>query len=208
MTPHGWRLAVASDLDHVVGTLARSFADDPLWGHWALPGPADRVPRLARHWALFVRAGMKYDGVILSPGGEAVAVWIPPGVPELDADDEAALETSTAEIFGAAAPLLFDLYDRFTAARPTSPDHWCLSLLATSPEHRGSGLGMHLVKDFLVRVDADRVPAYLESTNPANLARYRGAGFEPHGSFDAPQRPSVSSPTVTTMWRPAAADLT
>jgi len=200
----GWRLAQTSDVDHVVATLAVSFADDPLWGEWAFPGPADRVPALSRHWAVFVRAGLKYDGVILSPGGEAVAVWIPPGVPEMDADDEALLASSTESVFGAAAPLAFDLYDRFAQARPTSPEHWCLSLLATSPDHRGGGLGMRLVEDFLVRVDLQHQPAYLESTNPANLARYRRAGFQRHGSFSPPDRPGVSTPAVTTMWRPPA----
>lgn len=42
-------------------------------------------------------------------------------------------------------------------------------------------------------------PAYLESTNPANLDRYRSVGFEPIGDFDLPH----GGPVVTRMWRDA-----
>ena len=38
--------------------------------------------------------------------------------------------------------------------------------------------------------------AYLESTNPANDARYRGQGFEPCGAITLP-----NGHVITTMWR-------
>jgi GNAT superfamily N-acetyltransferase len=197
----GWRLARASDVDLVLAVLGDAFADDPLWGVWALPdiaGTAGRATALRAHWAPFVQAGMKYDGVIISPDGAAVAVWIPPGVPEMDEADEAALTASTEALFGDRAPLLFELYEMFAHARPAEPANWCLSLLATAPDYRGKGLGMQLVEDFLVRMDAEGAPAYLESTNPGNLARYGRAGFARLGEFTAP-----GGPTVTTMWRAA-----
>jgi hypothetical protein len=43
------------------------------------------------------------------------------------------------------------------------------------------------------------MPAYLESSNPANNGRYASVGFEPHGEFSYPG----GGPVVTTMWRPA-----
>ena len=188
----------------MVATLGAAFADDPLWGQWALPDSTDRVRALTRHWRPFVRAALSYDGVVMATGGQAVAVWIPPGVPELDQEQEAALTSATEEIFGSAAPLLFDLYDRFSQARPEHPEHWCLSLLASHRDHLGQGWGMRLVTDFLATVDADRMPAYLESTNPANLARYGRVGFAPVGTFTPPDRPGAATPTVITMWRPPA----
>jgi hypothetical protein len=202
--PPSWLLAGEQDVDDVVSTLALAFADDPLWGRWALPGMKDRVAALTRHWRPFVRAGLAYDGVVLSPGRQAVAIWIPPGVAELDELEEAALTSATEDSFGPAAPLLFELYDRFAQARPKAPEHWCLSLLGTRSAYRGQGWGMRLVTDFLTKVDAENMPAYLESTNPANLARYGRAGFTAIGTFSAPDRPGVATPTVTTMWRPAA----
>ena len=56
---------------------------------------------------------------------------------------------------------------------------------------------MALLADNLSRVDQLGLPAYLESTNPANLERYRSVGFEPCGEFALPE----GGPVVTTMWR-------
>jgi hypothetical protein len=41
------------------------------------------------------------------------------------------------------------------------------------------------------------MPAYLESSNPANNDRYARVGFEPVGEFSYPG----NGPLVTTMWR-------
>ena len=56
---------------------------------------------------------------------------------------------------------------------------------------------MALLADNLARVDADGMPAYLESTNPVNLARYRSVGFVDADRFALPD----GGPVVTTMWR-------
>ena len=56
---------------------------------------------------------------------------------------------------------------------------------------------MALLADNLARVDAEGVPAYLESTNPANLDRYRSVGFVDRKTFALPD----GGPVVTTMWR-------
>jgi GNAT superfamily N-acetyltransferase len=89
------------------------------------------------------------------------------------------------------------LVEQFGAARPDGPDHYYLSLFGTRPEHRGRGLGMALLADNLARVDAEGRPAYLESTNPANLERYRSVGFVDAATIVLPR----GGPTVTTMWR-------
>jgi hypothetical protein len=43
------------------------------------------------------------------------------------------------------------------------------------------------------------MPAYLESTNPANLKRYESVGFQERERLTMP-----SGAVVTTMWRPPA----
>jgi hypothetical protein len=48
-------------------------------------------------------------------------------------------------------------------------------------------------------IDAEGLPAYLESSNPANNDRYGGVGFQAVGEFAYPG----GGPVVTTMWRPA-----
>jgi predicted GNAT family acetyltransferase len=49
----------------------------------------------------------------------------------------------------------------------------------------------------LARIDRERMPAYLESSNHANNHRYERHGFEPIGEF----HPPGSDIPVTTMWR-------
>ena len=56
---------------------------------------------------------------------------------------------------------------------------------------------MALLADNLARIDAEGRPAYLESTNPANLERYRSFGFADRGTFTL----GDDGPAVTTMWR-------
>ena len=65
--------------------------------------------------------------------------------------------------------------------------------------HRGHGLGIALLADNLARIDAEHMPAYLESSNPANNARYSRLGFEQRGAFSVID----GGPIVTTMWRSA-----
>ena len=56
---------------------------------------------------------------------------------------------------------------------------------------------MALLSENLARIDAERMPAYLESSNPGNNHRYESLGFEPVVCFRAPS----NGPVVTGMWR-------
>ena len=57
---------------------------------------------------------------------------------------------------------------------------------------------MRLLGHDLEQIDAEHLPAYLESSIPPT-PRYASVGFEAHGEFCYPG----GSPVVTTMWRPA-----
>lgn len=194
----GYRLVRTEDLPAVVSTLAKAFADDPLWGVWAFPQAQDRVAILEDYWRPWVQAAVKYDGYCMTPGAEAVAGWVPYGVAEADADDEAAIAASSQRLFGQRTTLVNEVYELFDAHRPKHLPHWYLTVIATNPDHRGQGLGMTLFAQVLERIDAEHSAAYLESTNPANDHRYEAAGFEHYGEFVVP-----TGPKVTTMWRPA-----
>jgi GNAT superfamily N-acetyltransferase len=190
------RVAVAEDTSRIAKTLAEAFFLDPVWG-WAF---ADPTRRKAQHEAWFHRliaSAFPHEWVWTTPGYESVSVWVPPGFPELSESDESRLAAMIEESLGARAALVMEVFHRFGAAHPREEDHYYLSLLGTHTDHRGSGIGMGLLADNLVHLDALRMPAYLESTNPANLARYQSVGFAVCGTFELPD----DGPTVTTMWR-------
>jgi GNAT superfamily N-acetyltransferase len=190
------RLAEAGDLDGVTATLALAFEGDPLW-RWAFPEPGTLEP----FWRFFVASALRRRCVWVSGDFAAAAIWIPPGESELTEDEEEQVEPLIRELIGERTPDVMALIDRFEEAHPAAPPHYYLSLLGTHPDRRGEGLGMGLLAGTLACIDDERAPAYLESSNPANDARYEGAGFRKVGEFSTPD----GEHTVATMWREARA---
>lgn len=197
------RTARPEDVDAATATITLAFRDDPVWGP-ALEAADGGNDHLARFWRYFVEGAVGHDTVFLvdGPAGEAaaVAVWLPPGVDDLTPEDERDLDALMAATL---SPELFAAYERlwtqFESSHPRERPHMYLSLLATHPDHRGRGIGQQLLAQNLARFDAEGLPAYLESTNPANDHRYARAGFRPVGGF----RSAVDGAPVTTMWREA-----
>ena len=129
---------------------------------------------------------------------ESVAVWLPPGEPELTDAETVVMDRLLSELFGPRKPQLDELFDQFDAHHPHDVPHYYLSWWGTHRGHAGQGIGTALMQDSLARIDAERLPAYLESTNPVNLPRYEALGFQARGTFGPP-----GGPVVTTMWRSA-----
>ena len=185
-----------ADLSLVTETISLAFHDDPTWG-WAFPDPARRQEQYAVFWRLLIEGALRYPWVLMTGAGEAVAVWIPPGGTELAEEAEARLAPMLEGLVGSRADEVLELLDRFDAAHPREEPHYYLSLLATHPAQTGRGLGMALLAESLARIDKEGMPAYLESSNPANDHRYERLGFARIGEFNPPG----SSTPVTTMWR-------
>jgi GNAT superfamily N-acetyltransferase len=186
------RTATASDLAGLTDTLTAAFATDPLWS-WAFPDPKD----LAVWWKFCIGSALRYPWVWISGDYAAVSVWIPPDGIELTDEEEERVEPLIRDLIGPRADDVMELLKRFEASHPREGPHYYLSLLGTHPDSRGGGLGMALLADNLERMDAEGVPAFLESSNPGNNARYEGLGFRRVGEFTTPG----GERTVATMWR-------
>jgi len=190
------RNASPADRGLVASIITLAFANDPLWSH-AMARPDERTEHHREFWLVFVDGALRYPWTRLAGGGEATSIWIPPGGSEMTADQEEHLAGLAAEYLGPAASDYLDLLARFDSAHPRNEPHYYLTLLATHPDHRGLGIGMGLLAHDLELIDAEGLPAYLESSNPANNRRYAALGFEPIGEFSYPR----NGPKVTTMWR-------
>ena len=176
----------------VVDVIAGAFLNDPTWS-WAFPDPAAR-----RHWWKHcIDGALRYPWTFKTDGFETVSVWIPPSGTEFSHDGELGIPSLLKELVGSRASEVAELLRRFDQAHPRSEPHYYLSLLGTRDEHRGHGLGMALLKENIARIDAERMPAYLESSNPDNNHRYESVGFVSVVSFQAPG----DGPVVTGMWR-------
>jgi len=69
--------------------------------------------------------------------------------------------------------VVFEQMDRH---HPTEP-HWYLPLIGVDPVRQRNGQGAALMRRALERVDREGLTAYLESTNPRNIALYQRHGF-------------------------------
>jgi GNAT superfamily N-acetyltransferase len=194
----GPRVATAADARSIVTTLTGAFDADPLW-RWAFPDPDKRAGQFETWFGLFVESALPNGWVWISGTGEATSVWTPPGKTELSAEAKAKVEPFLTGELGTHAEPVLQIMEQFEAACPDDRSFYYLSFLGTHPEHRGRGIGMKLLESNLARVDADGMPAYLESSNPANNARYERLGFKPRSGFETPD----GKHAVTTMWREA-----
>ncbi len=193
------RLARIDDADAITETIATAFFNDPLWS-WAFNDETRRAEQYRVWWRVFVDSSYRNQFTWVTPQCESVAVWVPPGGSEITPAEERHLVDLVGEFMaGDHANAVLALLDRFEAAHPHAEPHYYLSIVATHDDHRGRGTGEALLAENLTRVDAEHMPAYLESSNPANVKRYRRLGFEPIGEISVPD----GLPAVTTMWRSA-----
>jgi len=192
------RLATDADRAAAIDTISRAFFHDPVWS-WVFPDDAQRPAIYTRFWDFFLTAGLRNQSVDVVDDGAAVTIWVPPGESELAPEEEAALVEYLRPVCGERIDVVLEVFDRFERAHPTDPPHWYLSVVATHPDHAGKRLGVDLIAHRLRVADDEHAPAYLESSNPLNLARYEKLGFEPTGEFALPD----DGPVVTTMWRAA-----
>jgi ribosomal protein S18 acetylase RimI-like enzyme len=165
-----------SEMTALATTLTRAFAEDPV-SRWLL-APL-RNPESARD-SMFRRYVRSYhrDAVVTTAGGtRGVALWGPPGY-RMPSPRHAVLDAlAMLKDLGTRGIFAARMYEAMVSHRPRSP-HWYLAVIGTAPEARGKGLGSALLRERLALCDRDRVPAYLESSNRANLPVYLRHGFE------------------------------
>ena len=115
------------------------------------------------------------------------ALWFPPGA----CPDEAAvvehIEESVAASLQGEVLAIFEQMDRFHPPEP----HWYLSFIGVDPAYQRRGTGAALLRQVLQRCDRDQQPAYLESSNPANISLYERHGFEVVGTIQAGSSPPL-----------------
>lgn len=188
------RVATSRDFDAALATLVAAFADDPVWGGWAFPDRSKATTQRRELFAIWLREAQPLGSVRVVEDCAAVALWYPPGSAG-DSDAYRAELQAFASQLGSHAERFVRGSEMFAGTQPEGR-FWYLALLAVRPSEWGRGLGMGLLRSCLGSAEFQAVPAYLESTNPANTPRYQKLGFEEVGSFRLPD-----GPAVTRMWR-------
>jgi ribosomal protein S18 acetylase RimI-like enzyme len=170
----------------VMQTLTLAFSTDPALRYM--------FPDASTYLAFFPRLATAMAGSALAAGtawtadGEAAgALWLAPGE---EPDIEAIIATLAEAIPPERLEIMGELGELMSRYHPTEP-HWYLSLIGVDPSRQGQGLGAALLKAGLARADADRLPAYLESSNIRNVPLYERHGFEVIGEIKPGDHPGL-----------------
>ena len=178
------RRAVHADLGALADTLAAAFEGEP-WTAWTVERD-DRRRRLAGLFRLYASAdALAHGEVWVSPGGEAVAMWQPPGHRGPGDEVLERLEPVVARLHGDRLAAAEAANGVLAALRPAA-EHWYLPLVGTRPGHRRAGLGSAVLAPVLARADAAGLPAVADAADPAAVAFLARQGFAVAAEVDVP----------------------
>jgi ribosomal protein S18 acetylase RimI-like enzyme len=192
---------VRADLRATVATLARAFDEDPVM-KWIFPDERMRRRRLPSFFASSLRGTHRAGSAEVAVLGRRVlgaAVWLPPGAWRPPLWRQVVALPGVALRLGSRLPVASTTYGALLRVHPDRP-HWYLSGIGTDPPVQGTGVGSDLLHSRLVRCDADRLPAYLESSSERNVPFYERHGFKVVGELSIPS----GGPTLWLMWRDPA----
>jgi len=184
-------------------SLSRAFFNDPMWGYM-FPEPARRAEPMRWIFTRWVHALAPLETSFITEDGAGVALWMPPGMPELSlwrqlrAGFWKGLFRLRLDEIRRGYPFEQDVVRR--QRRELDVPHWILNTLGVAPARQRTGAGSALIRHMLARADAERVPAYLVTHNPPNVAYYQRFGFQVVGEDVV----WPGGPFVCSMRRPAA----
>jgi GNAT superfamily N-acetyltransferase len=187
------REANLDDLDRAVSVQVMAFSSDPVM-RWLYPEAHDYLT----HFPAFVKAfgGGAFEHSTAYIGGDfgGVALWLPPGE-HVDSELVASVFVDSLQSEGREETFsVLEEMDRYHIDEP----HWYLPIIGVDPARQGQGIGSALLQHALAKCDEASLPAYLESSNPANVPLYERHGFTVLGTIQ-----DGSSPPIFPMLRDA-----
>ena len=199
--PSSSRRATPGDAQRIAILFAEAFHQDPVFGWLARAGSA-RSAAMQRFflWALREKT-MPHGETWISNDGYAAIAWVPPYTRLAHASLREELRALPI-IWGLTGlmhlPRGAAMASAIEHAHPDEP-HFYLAFVGVAPRFHGMGLGSRLLAETLERVDVAGAPAYLENSNPRNIALYERFGFRVRHEIAARR----DAPRLYTMWRPA-----
>lgn len=173
MTASAFDVVVPAERQGGLVCLTMAFATDPVM-RWLYPDPH----QYATCWPGVAEAygGRAFDhGTAWGfEGSRAVVLWLTDGV---EPDGETVMEIFASTLDKERLQDIGGVFERMDALHPTV-EHWYLPLIGVDPMMQGQGLGSALLRHGLAICDSNRVPAYLEATNPRNRDLYLRHRFD------------------------------
>jgi GNAT superfamily N-acetyltransferase len=181
-----FKIADRSDEEKVLTGLALGFSADPFM-RWLYPAPDAFLKHFPRVMSFFGGGAFDHGAAYRNEDCTAAVLWLPP---EVHPDEDNLLACFEETVPQEKHAALFATFEQMDRVHPKEPC-WHLAFIAVDPSCQGKGMGSSLLEASLEQCGADHRPAYLESTNPANLSLYRRFGFEQIGLIQADGAPPL-----------------
>jgi ribosomal protein S18 acetylase RimI-like enzyme len=124
------------------------------------------------------------------------ALWLPP---DTLPDEKDVFQHFEQTLDPLTTKIAFAVLNQMGIYHPEEP-HWYLAFIGVDVSHQGQGIGSKLLKPMIDKFDREECPAYLESTNAANIPLYERFGFSLVGRIEVndcpPLFPMVRRPQV------------
>jgi ribosomal protein S18 acetylase RimI-like enzyme len=191
------RTVESRDIPQLSETLARAFFTDPVLD-WAIRDDERRMDALNSMFRHDLMADLKYGEATTTADLMACAIWVPP---EAQNESHSLLDDllMIPRLIGYSglrrARRMISFSNACEEKRPKST-HFYLDTIGVHPEKQGQGYATTLLRHTLTRLDAERRPAYLESSNIRNNPLYKRHGFEIIDEIHL-----QDGPTLWRMWR-------
>ena len=168
--------AEASHANQLGDILGDAFTNDPGF-NWAIPRPS-LYPAFFK--LIAEQVYLPHSHVYIEKEGRGAALWLPPGV-------SANIPMSLTQL-GLVARLvlakgpgvisrMLEAQETMSKHHPKEP-HYYLHAIGARQGCQGQGIGSALLKEVTRICDEEQMPAYLESSSPANTVLYLRHGFE------------------------------
>ncbi|HEY2660581.1 MAG TPA: GNAT family N-acetyltransferase [Caulobacteraceae bacterium] len=180
------RSAGPSERAAVIAILTLAFSVDPpvryIW-----PKAQDYLAGFGALAAAIGGPAFADGTAFVTDDGSAAALWLAPGA---ERDAEAISAASERFMDPERRKAISAAFSQTADYHPQEP-HWYLPLIGVDPACQGKGLGSRLMSHALTLIDADGLPAFLESSNIRNVPLYERHGFEVLGVIDTGETPPL-----------------
>ena len=162
------RPATRADIPSIARTLAAAFVDDPVKQH--LTGLPHVPPeRSLAFFDAFTHIQLAHEHVYVTEGGEAAALWSPPGEWKVPVRQIVRWSPRFVKMYGRRFLPNLKVLLALEGLHPTEP-HYYLEFVGVHPDHQRKGFGIALLEPMVERADREGVGMYLESSKESNIA--------------------------------------
>ena len=187
------KTATREEADRAMAVVLMGFSTDPA-ARWMYPEVNDYLTHFPKFIRFFAGKAFENESAFRTADFSGAALWLPPDV---HPEEEPLIKLFEETVADDLQDDMFAMFEQMGNFHPDEP-HWYLPMIGVDTFQQCKGIGSALMKHALSICDRDRLPAYLESSNPRNIPLYERFGFEVVGRIQV-----GSSPPVTPMVRKA-----